>query len=85
MPMGPWRPCPFEYNSHVSSTLDVNLFMMKTFLLFSLKDSGYPGTPMATEAALSLSLIKLIQPTLRAHVEKLSMTANIWAGNCVFN
>lgn len=32
----------------------------------SLEDNGYPGTPMAMEASLSLFLIKLIQPTLRA-------------------
>lgn len=54
---------------------------MKIFPLCSLKDNGYPDTPKATEVALSLSLIKLIQPTLHSlHVEKLSMTANIWTG-----
>lgn len=42
-------------------------------------------TPRATEAALSSSPIKLIQRTLRVHVEKLSMTANIVTGNCIFN
>lgn len=30
------------------------------------KDNEYPGTPTAMEASLSLLLIKLIQPTLKA-------------------
>lgn len=30
------------------------------------KDNEYPGTPTATEVSLSMLLIKLIQPTLKA-------------------
>lgn len=74
----------------LSSTFDVNLFIMEKneniSLILTSGHFRYPGTPLATEAVLSLSLIKLIQlKVTKDHVEKLSMKENIRTGNCVFN